>query len=306
VEFNFQLNYIKGKSISQKIASKKEFYRTYGIIKNMIQNESGSPLQNMNESCKEVCILGSKMRCYSLSNLRSLFNEIFLANVYYFSTVKKNPFIIDCGSNIGMTILYFKKLYPKSQILGFEPAKGCYELLKSNIFLNHLDHVKVVQKALSNKRGICYFTDSSYGKGSGMAHLVAKPHKRVVDSYFVKCDLLSRYISKPVDFLKMDIEGGEFKVFQDLNTTGKIKLVKEMVVEVHIYVSSNPNDDLAQFFKILEKNGFGYQFRGMGKMCFSQLEPQAFILYAYQKKLFPKKRELPLISDDEYSLIGNE
>ena len=36
------------------------------------------------------------------------YHEIFTQNIYKFNTQKQNPLIIDCGSNCGTSIVYFK------------------------------------------------------------------------------------------------------------------------------------------------------------------------------------------------------
>ena len=49
-----------------------------------------------------------KVSAYDHGTLMFLFEEIFLSQDYYFFTEKKNPQIIDCGANIGMSTLYLK------------------------------------------------------------------------------------------------------------------------------------------------------------------------------------------------------
>ncbi len=63
-------------------------------------------------------------------------------------TEKVNPFTVDPGSNIGMSILFFKTIYPQARITGFEPSKATCELLKRNIAANGLTRVEVHQAAL--------------------------------------------------------------------------------------------------------------------------------------------------------------
>ena len=46
--------------------------------------------------------------------------------------------------------------------------------------------------------------------------------------------MLSTYLTEPVDFLKMDIEGAEDQVLKDLNETGKLALVREIVLNTII------------------------------------------------------------------------
>src|SRR5436190_6322828 len=63
---------------------------------------------------------GYKVKGYDYSALSFLFNEVFISNDYYFKSSPRQPVIIDCGANIGMSVLYFKKLYPQSKIIAFE------------------------------------------------------------------------------------------------------------------------------------------------------------------------------------------
>ena len=40
---------------------------------------------------------------------------------YYFETSNPSPYILDLGSNIGISITYFKSLHPNARIIAFEP-----------------------------------------------------------------------------------------------------------------------------------------------------------------------------------------
>jgi tRNA1(Val) A37 N6-methylase TrmN6 len=43
-----------------------------------------------------------------------------LDEIYNFKPSKEKPTIIDCGSNIGTSLLYFSKHYLAAKIIGFE------------------------------------------------------------------------------------------------------------------------------------------------------------------------------------------
>ena len=77
--------------------------------------------------------------------------EIFVNEEYRFESKEESPYIIDCGSHIGLSILYFKYLYSKAKILGFEPNFENYKILQKNIKRNNLTGVKVINTALSNR-----------------------------------------------------------------------------------------------------------------------------------------------------------
>src|ERR1700693_4874079 len=65
---------------------------------------------------------------FSYSGFVCLFEEIFIRQDYIFVSRRPDPLIIDCGSNIGMSILYFKRRYPKARIIGFEPDPATFDM----------------------------------------------------------------------------------------------------------------------------------------------------------------------------------
>ena len=66
-------------------------------------------------------LMGYRVAYLGAWNIRYLFNETFVNAQYYFESDNDWPTIIDCGSNIGMSVLFFKRLYPQSKIIAFEP-----------------------------------------------------------------------------------------------------------------------------------------------------------------------------------------
>lgn len=76
------------------------------------------------------------IRYSSVGQLRILFREIFIEPSYFFRTERPHPLIVDCGSNIGMSVIFFKLLYPDARVLAFEPDPAPFELLEQNIRTN--------------------------------------------------------------------------------------------------------------------------------------------------------------------------
>ena len=67
---------------------------------------------------------------------RELFRELFVDGTYFFEAENDQPMIVDCGSNINMSVIFFKLLYPRSRILAFEPYPYTFEVLKENVQVN--------------------------------------------------------------------------------------------------------------------------------------------------------------------------
>src|SRR6478752_2497070 len=66
-------------------------------------------------------LLGYRVAYRGAGHLRYLFREIFMRGDYYFESDNAQPTIIDCGSNIGISVLFFKRLFPQCRIIAFEP-----------------------------------------------------------------------------------------------------------------------------------------------------------------------------------------
>jgi FkbM family methyltransferase len=219
------------------------------------------------------------------ADFQVMFFEIFVWNSYAFETENPRPFILDCGANIGMSACYFKKRYPTSRLIVFEPDKATHDILKANVEQNALEDVSVRNAAVYETAGtIDFYTtdDRTAGacnslKMSALPTRVDNPKKNTVQSV-----LLSDSIDGPVDFLKMDIEGAEYAVLSELHEKGKLRFIRQMVIEYHHHVDKD-RDDLSKMLKLLEDDGFGYQ---ISAKCTGLLERQRFqdiMVFAYQK-----------------------
>jgi FkbM family methyltransferase len=230
-------------------------------------------------------ILGYKIKYIDLWMLKLIFNEIFLYEEYYFLAENDHPVIIDCGSNIGMSILYFKTLYPESRIVAFEPGREAYMCLEKNIKDNHLSSVSLHNCALSDKEGeIDLYYDPS---NLGALCMSIKPQRLYKEKVKVKTELLSKYINEDVDFLKMDIEGAELEVITELAKAKKLKSIKQMIIEYHHHFIKD-RDAFSGILRILEDAGFGYQLGSELKKPFKAEEFQDIIIYAYRKQSLNK------------------
>jgi FkbM family methyltransferase len=195
-----------------------------------------------------------------------LINEIFLNNEYYFKCDNKTPFIIDCGSNIGISILYFKYLYPNCEIIGFEANPYTYEVLQKNVFQNDLKNVKINNLALSNSKSELkfYIDESNYGSLTGSINSNRGGKKELI----VNADKLSNYINNidTIDLVKMDVEGAEFNIINDLFNENLISKVNQYIIEYHLNVEGDDSSNtLSSFLNKFEQNGFRYSIRANSK-----------------------------------------
>ena len=217
-------------------------------------------------------------------NFFPVYNEIFVEKIYYFETDSTQPFIIDCGSNVGTATLFFKLLYPNSKILAFEPSSASFKLLEKNVKINNLKNISLFQKALTDKNG----TVKIYRTG-GTACRINDENYYSLPNEIVDTTQLSNYINQPVDLLKMDVEGSETLILQNLDQNKKLDFVKKIILEYHHYPHKNffvTKNSLPKILKILEKNNFAYQIQANTETIpFKESKDEKYLLiFAYKNK----------------------
>ena len=229
---------------------------------------------------KKEKIFGFKLSFFSYPAFLMSFDEIFIKKDYYFNAEKTSPRIIDCGANIGLATIFFKKLYPKSRIISFEPDKRVFEMLKKNTEINKLESVELHNKAVSGSEGKIMF----YFDQKNPASLAMSTDKKRMPKASVKVNatMLSKHIKEEVDFLKMDIEGAEGIVIEEMSSKNKLRLIKEMVIEYHHHIDKK-KDNLSKILGILEKNNFGYHISSAPDGIAQKAKFQDILIYAYKK-----------------------
>ena len=99
---------------------------------------------------RTVNVEGFKNSFYNRREFEKIYNEVFVDQEYKFEGASQSPFIIDCGAHIGLSILYFKSLYPHAQILALQPDPLNLELLAINVQQNNLEDIKVIHSAVGS------------------------------------------------------------------------------------------------------------------------------------------------------------
>jgi FkbM family methyltransferase len=198
----------------------------------------------------ELVLMGLRFSFLNYSSFLHLFEEIFIREIYFFASQHPSPFILDCGSNIGLSILYFKKQFPSAKIIGFEPDFKSFELLKKNIDDNKLSDITIHNMAVGGASGERSLYKTKTDEGSVNSSLIKTSLHNI--ALAVKTDLLSNYILQRTDFLKIDTEGAEGEIVIDLCSSSKIALVNQLFIEYHRQCETS----LFVIEGLLMKNGF--------------------------------------------------
>jgi FkbM family methyltransferase len=205
---------------------------------------------------RRTTILGMAVTFFDYYWLVEMFEEIFLRKQYYFESDTDEPFIIDVGSNIGLAILFFKTLFPRSAVTGFEPDPEAFEVLTKNVRDNGLHRVHALNQAVHDGRDPVYLYGDRTTPGS--PQMSTRSERISGNAKVVPATRLSEHIDERVDFLKLDVEGAERVVIQELEDSGTLGRVKRMAIEYHHHL--DPDEDaLSRMLATLERGGFGYQ-----------------------------------------------
>jgi FkbM family methyltransferase len=203
-----------------------------------------------------VKILNAELHIADAQDALIQFRELVLQESYHFVCSTPVPTIIDGGANIGIAIAYFKWLYPEAHIVAFEPHPDLYELCRRNIACNGWKHVTLYPFAMLDNDGVVTFNIlPRMPMGSSVT-------KRLIEALSdcnayavtVKCKRLGKYLSEPVDYLKLDIEGAETRVLRDLGD--QMRQVQRGFIEYHYGAEDNA---LGELLAILERGGFQYR-----------------------------------------------
>src|SRR5215471_1157106 len=153
--------------------------------------------------------------------------EIFLQETYKFQSGVKDPLIIDCGANIGLSIIFFKKLYPESRIIAFEPDYGIVKKMENNLAIFGYEDICTLNKAVWIEETTMRFATAG-SLGGSLDIIPSRSFDRNVIKK-VPSVRLRDFLSEMPEFLKIDIEGAEFEVLKDC--ADKLRNVKNIFVE---------------------------------------------------------------------------
>lgn len=228
----------------------------------------------------ETKILDYRVAYLDYLNLVHLYREIFVGGIYDVPIESPAPLIFDCGSNIGMSILFFKRRHPNARIVGFEPHPQVHETLRRNVEANRLRDVTVHRKALAGEAGSIEFYADGTAPGALDMGLFATRNRGA--AILVEAEALSTHLHEPVDLLKLDIEGAEEGVLDELARSGRLRNVRRVVCEYHHHLDPE-QDRLSRTLSIFEQAGFGYHIGAHAPRPLTVASYQDVVIYAFKK-----------------------
>jgi FkbM family methyltransferase len=193
-------------------------------------------------------------------------HDVFAGQEYAFQTRRRAPRIIDAGAHVGVATHFFKRRYPHARVLAIEANPVTFALLERNIALNHLHDVEAMHAAIAPEPGQIPFYASANDDAPGAWGDSAIPQPwhegDTTTTIEVPAVTLSSLLTKPVDLLKLDIEGMETAVLAE--AAPHLWRVRRIILEFH-GTERNPGNSIARLVGILRGAGFTPDMRQFGE-----------------------------------------
>ena len=180
-----------------------------------------------------------------------IYHEIYNLREYYKNREKaihEGDVVVDLGGNMG---IFNRWAYNEgaSEVISFEPDKRYFKLLQ----LNSDPRSVLFNAAVSDTMGTINLYETEHYGGS---NIFGNPYDQSgypVRSYTL--DYLFETLIDKIDFLKVDIEGAEHKVFNGISDENLMK-IRTIAMEYH-HSNTNYNEELRdKFIQRLNKLGF--------------------------------------------------
>lgn len=199
---------------------------------------------------------GLKLILRGKTNDKSMVREIFLSKDYFRGAVKisDGDIVCDVGANIGFFTLFAATQYPTSKVFSFEPNQENFEIFTRSIELNGVMNVVAVNTALGNEKGTFKLYHSHNTGGHSLVNqsqFMERNKLEMHDFEEVKVESFRDFFNASginrIDFLKMDIEGGEYDILLNLKDSDYKKIGK-IAMEYHFVDSKRNGEVLKELF----------------------------------------------------------
>lgn len=153
---------------------------------------------------------------------------------------------VHAGGWVGPFTLFASKLFDR--VITLEPDPIAYDELKTNINLNKFENIIFLNKGFSNTNDKITI-GSDYGLGRSDTSIFNNNNSVDVECCTVR-DIYEEYNINESTLLMFDVEGSEFKLFDDF----------------HFYEKYKPHIILSLHLSWLTDENFDYMFNGLSKL----------------------------------------
>lgn len=148
--------------------------------------------------------------------------------------VSPSDVVLDIGANIGYYTLLFSQLVGANEnglVIAVEPYHENVHLLELNLKLNRVTNVKVLPVAISDGVGSAQMFIAN-GSNWHALHPTEMTSQRTITVPTTTIDAIAAELERPIDLIRMDIEGWEVKALRGAEGTLR-RDCPSLVMEIH-------------------------------------------------------------------------
>lgn len=140
--------------------------------------------------------------------------------------------MIDAGANIGFASIYFSLFFPNIKVIAVEPDPKNFELLTENLKLNGVEN-NICLRAAVWKTDSYLEINNDFRDGKAWSVRVNETDKVTQLKGITLDGLLDRSGEEQIDLFKMDIEGSEGVVLENMGAAGIPGSIRCFAIEIH-------------------------------------------------------------------------
>ncbi len=185
----------------------------------------------------------------------------------------RTPLFVDVGANVGLASLYLASLCDDAQVVGFEPLQMNLDKARRNVALNPAlaPRIELVHAALADVDGESVLRSIAGHRGRsslvtaptpppGSGAIPVEEHRVPVRRASAAIGALRRAHPTRDVVLKLDCEGSERAILDDLTRTGELARISACVIEWH--AQPGAPDSPQRLRELLHGAGFHVHTRG--------------------------------------------
>lgn len=206
---------------------------------------------------KTVLLLkGGPFRFRNFYDMAVQLDEILCTVQYNFEPAAEARCIIDAGGCYGLASYLFHRRHPRADILAFEPNPENAAVFRENIERIGMTNVTLEEAAVGTSNGtVEFYAAPGMPMGSSTSsHLAVKGFETTL-LQVRQIDLPALIETRPVDLLKLDVEGSEYDILNALD--GRMRNIRNLFIELH-FGTDMPKSKIAPLLSVLDRNGFDH------------------------------------------------
>ncbi len=171
--------------------------------------------------------------------------------------IQTNMTVVDIGANIGYyTLIAAYLVGPHGKVYAFEPEPNNFNLLNKNVQVNKYNNVVTVCKAVADRVSISKMILHPTGHGAHKLLTTNNAHETTVSVEVTTLDKFFKDIKKPIDVVKIDVEGFEPAVVDGMRNIIKQNPNIKLLLEFHPRIIQQCGYSPKDFLTDIEHYGF--------------------------------------------------